>query len=365
MNILAVGECPADSPRAHAVNVTKTAGGFARLGHEVTLAMLPAEESSMHESLAARFCEPNLKRRSLAADAVGDSAVEIAREIRAEVVYARSFHAAAACSRAGFPTVLETHAHAGDRNPLLLRTLALAASGGPLAGVATISQTLRTYYTECGADPSRVHVVPDGVDLEMFTPPATPPLAPWRGDGRPHAVYAGHLYDYKGIPTILDAAAMLPHWSFDLVGGMPEDIAAVTKRIASRGLKNVILHGQRPYAEVPRWLWCADALLLVPLATDPSANWTSPVKLGEYLASGAPIIASDIPGLRAWVGEPEVAWCEPGNAAALAEAIRGIRNESQASRDSRRRAARSRAEMYCYPRRARSLLEIAGILEHA
>lgn len=358
MKVVVFGEFPADSPRAHAINVTKTAGGFARLGHDVTLVCRAPEAGSSLEDLRRRYAEPGLNWKFASDDrAPSPAGGSLDTASGADVVYARSFHAAESCSGAGLATVLETHAHEGDTNPVLLRCLRLAAPGGPLRAVVTISSTLREYYISRGAAPGRVHVVPDGVDLDLFAPPANPPPPPWPNDGRPHAVYCGHLYEYKGIPTILDAAALLPDWSFDLVGGLPDDLARVRRALGDKRLSNVTLHGPRPHAEVPAWLWRADALLLPPLATDPSARWTSPVKLGEYLAAGPMIIASDIPGLRAWVDQPEVTWFPAGDAPALARALEASRNEPPALRLRRRDAARSRAAMCCYPERARHILE--------
>jgi glycosyltransferase involved in cell wall biosynthesis len=366
MRVVVFGEFEADSPRAHAINVTKTAGGFVRLGHDVTL-VCRAPLGAMHQGeLARHYGEPGLRWVFVRPDdgaAFGSGAALLASELGADFVYARSFDAAAACAAGGVPTVLETHAHVGDRNPPLLRCLALAAEGGPLAGVVTISESLRGYYASLGAAAERVRVVPDGVDLELFTPPVPVPLPRWGDDGRRHAVYAGHLYDYKGVPTMLDAAGLRPGWVFDLVGGTPEDLARVSAAVAERGLKNVVLHGARPHAEVPGWLWRADALLLPPLGDDPSARWTSPVKLGEYLAAGPMIIASDIPGLRAWVGEPEVRWFVAGDAAGLAEGLDAAAEETAEHRASRRVTARERAERYCYPARAREILKAGGVNE--
>jgi glycosyltransferase involved in cell wall biosynthesis len=366
MRVVVFGEFEADSPRAHAINVTKTAGGFERLGHDVTLVCRAPFGAMDVEGLARHYGEPGLRWvfvRPEDGTAFRSGAASLASETGADFVYARSFDAAAACAASGVPTVLETHAHVGDRNPALLRCIALAAKGGPLASVVTISESLREYYISLGAAAERVRVVPDGVDLELFTPPAPVPLPPWGDDGRRHAVYAGHLYDYKGVPTMLDAAGLRPGWEFDLVGGTPEDLARVSAVVAERGLKNVVLHGARPHAEVPRWLWRADALLLPPLGDDPSARWTSPVKLGEYLAAGPMIIASDIPGLRAWVSEPEVRWFRAGDAAGLAGGLDAAVAESLEHRASRRVAARARAEMYCYPARARAILAAAGLKE--
>lgn len=184
----------------------------------------------------------------------------------------------------------------------------------------TISETLREYYAAQGADASKIRVLPDAVDLSMFLRPGDPGPSPYRS-GRANVAYAGHLYDYKGIPTILEAAARLPDIDFHLVGGWPEDVERHRRTVEERDLGNVTLHGLRKYSEVPAYLWHADLLLLPPSGDHPSAAWTSPVKLGEYLASGVPVISTDIPALRTWLTDNESEFIAPDDGNEMAGAI--------------------------------------------
>jgi glycosyltransferase involved in cell wall biosynthesis len=370
MRVAIASDIELGSHRAHAINVVKTAGGFARLGHEARV-FLRGSGAGLDASEAARaYAEPDLeielapvppprraevqtpaRQREFARWAVAE-----ALAWGADVLYARHFETGLAGAAAGLPTVVETHAYVGDTNPALLKTLAASRESG--LAVTTISPTLREYYIRRGADPGRVAVVPDGVDLEMFTPAGEPGPCPFsRGAWRAHAVYAGHLYDYKGTPTILEAAALAPDVAIELVGGMAEDVARVRERAA--GLTNVRVHGMREYAQVPSWLWHADVLLLPPSAREPSAAWTSPVKLGEYLASGRPVVASRIPGLRTWVDEPVVRWFEPDSGRDMARAIEVALGESDGQREQRLNEARQCAERFSYRNRARQILDAA------
>lgn len=370
MKIVAASDIEAGSLRAHAINVFKTAGGLARLGHEVTVLCRTPMEGLDPPALAALYGEPSIRWEAAPVDrrepgsaararAFADWAA--ARASGADVVYCRHFDAALACAGAGLCTILETHAYVDDPNPQLSRALgATRRADTPLRAVVTISPRLRDHYLSRGADPARVHVVPDGVDVEMFSRPAEIGRRPFeRTHPRGHAVYAGHLYDSKGIPTVLDAAGLLPGVGFDLVGGTPEDVAQT--RVRAEGKSNVRVHGMRPYAEVPRWLWHADVLLLPPSAREASAAWTSPVKLGEYLAAGAPVVASRIPGLVDWVGEPAVRWFEPDDAPSLAGAVEAALAESPEQGAVRTAAARRLAERFSYRERGAAILRAAGV----
>ena len=111
---------------------------------------------------------------------------------------------------------------------------------------------------------------------------------------------------------------------FHFIGGLQEDINRQQANAAGLNLLNVTFHGLRPHSEVPPFLWHADVLLLVPTAHHPSAAWTSPMKLGEYLSSGKPVICSDIPALRNWLNSDEAHFVNPDDPKALVNAIQKI-----------------------------------------
>jgi glycosyltransferase involved in cell wall biosynthesis len=372
MRIAVASDIELGSHRAHAINVVKTAGGFARLGHDTRVYLRQPSTPLTRSDAAATYNEPSLAfdlapppppgradyHTETRQRAFAHWLVQSILSRGADIVYARHFEAGLAAAACGLRTILETHAYIGDTNPALARALAATNRSDLNLTIVTISPALRNHYVERGADPARVAVVPDGVDVEMFAPPEDPGACPFpRSDlFRAHAVYAGHLYDYKGIPTILEAAALLPDIAFELVGGTPQDIDRTRARISDLDLRNVRLHGLRPYSQVPRYLWHADVLLLPPSAAEASAQWTSPVKLGEYLASGRPIVASRIAGLTTWVNEPAVRWFEPDSGSDLAHAITAALRESPAQAEARRLTAAALAQGFSYPERARAML---------
>ena len=326
--ICVISELQPGSSRAHAINVIKTAGGFQRAGHDVTVLCRAPDDAAHFQDPGRTYAEPALNWQFAPAavapgEAFGEWATAQAASVGCDLVVARHFEAAIECAKAGLPTVLETHAYVGDERPLLKQTFAQTqCSSNPLTAISTISHRLRDYYTSLGANPDRIHIIPDGVDIDLFARPADIGESPFESTPDPIALYAGHLYDYKGIPTIIDAARLAPDISFCLLGGLPADIACARTRAAN--LPNLHVLGTVDHRDVPRWLWHADCLLLPPSATEPSANWTSPVKLGEYLASGTPIICSDIPALRDWVDEQVVAWFNPDDAESLVASTRHL-----------------------------------------
>ena len=225
--IVCVGDFALGSRRAHAINVVKTSGGFARLGWDVLLLCREPASGLVGDALEG-YGEPELRVETLAevderthppgsdkrCAPMASWAVGRGLEFGATVMYARLMHAAVAWADRGLAAIAETHAHIGESKPGFQRLLdATARVTNPVEALCTISHRLREHYVVRGADSRRVHVVPDGVDVGLFAPPGGRVQragAEPAQDRAPLAVYAGHLYDYKGVPTILGAAALLP-----------------------------------------------------------------------------------------------------------------------------------------------------------
>jgi glycosyltransferase involved in cell wall biosynthesis len=355
MKIAVISQIRADSPKAHAINVFKTAGGFERLGHSVTVYCL---EGGGQVEPGAAYGECGLRWRfapeGLDAQGFGRWAADVAKADGAEFVYGRNFWGPLLTAEGGLASVVESHAHAGVENPMLDRVLAMTRGCEAMRGVITIGKVLADDFVRRGAEPSRVHVVADGVDFELFDGAIG---REYEGSG-PHVVYTGHLYDYKGIPTVLEAAERLGGAQFHLVGGLVEDIDRTRNRIGRMGLGNVRLHGWVEHGRIGPWTKGADVLLLPQSASEASKDWTSPVKLGEYLASGAEMVVSRIPALvEVLDGEP-VVWFEPDDAGSLARAVEVAlgRVGDEAGRARRRELARGLS----YAARAGRILEAAG-----
>jgi glycosyltransferase involved in cell wall biosynthesis len=357
MKISVISQIRADSPKAHAINVIKTAGGFERLGHSVTVYCLEPEKASEREpGLAYGECglQWRFAAEGLDAQGFGRWAADAAKADGAEFVYGRNFWGPLASAEYGMATVMESHAHVGTKNELLERVLQMTRDCEAMRAVVTIGRVLADDFVRRGAERSRVHVVADGVDFELFDGAVG---REYEGVG-PHVVYTGHLYDFKGIPTVLEAAARLGGVQFHLVGGVVEDIDRTRNRIGRMGLGNVRLHGLVEHGRVAQWTKGADVLLLPPSALEASKDWTSPVKLGEYLASGAEMVVSRIPALVDVLDGEPVVWFEPDDARSLAGAVEAAigRVGDEAGRERRREMARGLS----YAARAGRILEAAG-----
>jgi glycosyltransferase involved in cell wall biosynthesis len=131
--------------------------------------------------------------------------------------------------------------------------------------------------------------------------------------------YLGSLRSYKNIHTVIEAAELLPAgFSVELVGGEEggEELARARALVGARARVSPAL----PYGEVPALLARLD-VLLVSMGDDLyGRRLASPLKLWDYLATGTPIAAPDLPSIRGICGDGFAPYT-PGDAASLARAV--------------------------------------------
>jgi glycosyltransferase involved in cell wall biosynthesis len=190
--------------------------------------------------------------------------------------------------------------------------------------IITITQGLKDLFIKKGIDENKIIVAPDGVDLEEFDINSSKEECRKKLDlplDKKIVLYTGHLYKWKGVDVLAEAAKNLPE-NIDVyfVGGVKEDVESFKDKYS--GIKNIKIIGQRSHSEIPYWLKSADLLILPNSGKeDISKYWTSPLKLFEYMASGTPIIASDLPSIREILNDNNAVLVLPDDPEKLSKAI--------------------------------------------
>jgi glycosyltransferase involved in cell wall biosynthesis len=166
------------------------------------------------------------------------------------------------------------------------------------------------------------------------------------------------LYPWKGVDVLIEALALVPEAHGLIVGGHAgePDLGRVTRLADQLGIADrITFTGLVEPANVAAFLQSADVLVLPNPASAISTRFTSPLKLFEYLAAGRAIVASDLPAIREVLhDEVEALLVPPGNADALAAAIRRLLND-RALGSRLARAAADAAPQYSWERRAERL----------
>ena len=107
------------------------------------------------------------------------------------------------------------------------------------------------------------------------------------------------------------------------MGGLKAELDYYNEIVIKTGINNIKFVGQVNYSRVPELLNNSDILLLPATANEiKSKEYTSAMKLFEYLSVGRPIIASNIPSnTEILKNEENCLLFEPDNPKSLAEKI--------------------------------------------
>ena len=224
--------------------------------------------------------------------------------------------------------------------------------------IVTVSEVNRRCLLARGVEAGRIEVIPNGVDLDVFTY-QEPPTA---RDEPLRVLYCGTMSFWQGVDQLLEALPLVRlrlAIHLDLVGPAPrarrDDLE---RRLRRRGLAEVVtFHGAQPRGRVVELLHDAHVCVVPLSAVDRNTEQgCCPLKLIEAAAAGCPVIASDLPVVRELFRPREhyhpVA---PDDPAGLALALWDVGEES------RERARRARAHVerhYTWRRSTDALLAV-------
>jgi len=152
-----------------------------------------------------------------------------------------------------------------------------------------LSSDLENYF---GFDKNVIKVLHDAVDLEEFI--NKPEIN--NTSSKPILTYCGSLSYEKGTDLLIEAASKLEGFQIIIVGGLDADVKIYSEKARNLNINNIRFIGQVLPFEVVNYLNSSDILLLPSSGkSKKSREYTSAMKLFEYLATGVPIVASDIP----------------------------------------------------------------------
>lgn len=214
-----------------------------------------------------------------------------------------------------------------------------------------------------GIPVSKIVVLPDGVDLKLFQVRFERQLARSLlslpiNDGL--VVYAGRLSAWKGIYTLIDSIKYVERKvTVVMLGGFEGERAVVQNYVDQAGLSGrIILCGHKDHKDVPLYLQAAD-ILAIPNSgvTELSRDFTSPLKLFEYMASNRPIIASDLPSIREVLDENTAFLFRPDSPLQLANGITKLVNDAELAARLSENAFKL-VHQFSWSERARGLIDL-------
>lgn len=315
---------PVLGDKGASVHVRAFAAAASRLGHETVLACASLGEGNP---------PPPARIINLDYEAKGEPAAELDKAIQRErakltydqavpsrmlraleaakfvpdIIYERHalFHRAGVeiAARLRVPRLLEVNAPLVEEQRtfrgLSMETEARAAELNSYRGadaIIAVSEAVGEHVSKVLGRPDRVHVVPNGVDLSLFTAQDDRRAEIRKrlelGSG-PVIGFIGSFKPWHGVLALLEAFASLrsahPGIRLLAVGDGPERETVRARAYALGIADQVILPGRTPHTNIPEWLSAMD-LTVAPYQPQPDFYF-SPLKIVESMAAGRPVAA--------------------------------------------------------------------------
>lgn len=244
--------------------------------------------------------------------------------VHCHAAYPQAYVAESLRQLVGIPFVVRPHGadvlpgEAIRRSPRLESRMRLAL----MAADAVIAQggSLREVVIELGVEPGRLTIINNGVDVAAFAS-AQPFPHP-----RPYILGIGSLVPHKGFDLLVEAYSRLRNPCVDLlIAGDGAEASALGELVQRLGLGDRVrllgpVTGDRKVS-----LYRSATCFVCPSRREPFAN-----VILEALASGLPVVATDVGGNRELV-RPDMngLLSQPESPAALAAAIQRVLDDPQ------------------------------------
>jgi glycosyltransferase involved in cell wall biosynthesis len=169
-------------------------------------------------------------------------------------------------------------------------------------GVVALTPRLKTHIESYGVPPSRIRLLPCGVDTTSFSPgPRNVELLAEWGIKRDDVVllFMGTIYRFSGLDQAIRDLPQLKRQNRNvkiLIVGHGEDEARLKQLAIDSGVAtDVVFTGLQPYSLLPEFIRSAD-ICINPFELNGITQDILPNKLFQYLACGKPLVATLLPG---------------------------------------------------------------------
>jgi len=187
-----------------------------------------------------------------------------------------------------------------------------------------VSQGVKDYLS-LWVQPSKVHVIPNGVNHHRFYKETEPTVRFFPEDKEVFTVgFVGSLKPWHGLVHLVNAFVQLhqrvPEARLLVVGDGPERVA-IEAMLARENLQSVVhFTGAVLPEEIPSLLGAMDTAV-APYPAD-LKFYFSPLKVVEYMAAGLPVVVSDLGQLSRLVEHGKTGLlCVPEDESAIADAL--------------------------------------------
>ena len=303
MKMIYIANSIMPSRSANSIQVMKMSEAFAKKDIEITL-LIPLNLKNVFNKtdLFDFYCISNKFkiRKMLALPGKGIALFYLMAMIfsffkKPDIIYTRQLEAAMLASICHKRFILEMHGDLIDKvDRLFFKKISTSSY---FLRLILISNYLERIFLTYGFDKQKISVLPDGVDISMF---GNKKIMEHK---RVRVGYGGHLFKGRGIEIIEKLSVLMQDIDFYLWGGTEELLKYWRNR--TKNIKNIFFKGFVKNVVLAEELINCD-ILIMPYQEEVSvfgnkgntARWMSPMKMFEYMATGRPIISSDLAAIK-------------------------------------------------------------------
>jgi glycosyltransferase involved in cell wall biosynthesis len=233
-----------------------------------------------------------------------------------------------------------------------------------VATTFVVSEESRERCLSLGVDPKRVVLVgntPANPEALRMKWPSPADIDDVTSAGRPTAIFVGNIYADRGLSYAIDAMTLVARQiptAILIIVGEGRDRAFLEAKVTREDMgKHVRFLGWKHHSEHPAYLRHAHIGLL-PFVETQHIRITLANKLFDYMGSGIPIVASDVPSMRRIIDETKTGVLVPAsNSVALASAMVRLFKNDELRAEMGRNGVAAIAGKYDWAKDARRFLE--------
>lgn len=177
--------------------------------------------------------------------------------------------------------------------------------------ILTLSPELSDYVIKLGAPENKVGLLPLGVDIRQFRPSvdSSDLKKKWKiKEDEPVILFIGTLFDFSGMDKFLSDFSLIkkevPKAKLLIVGDGPQR-SRLENIIKELKLEiDVIITGFQPFSAMPAYINMA-AVGINPFLITGATRDIFPGKIIQFLACGKVIVATPLPGMKAFLPQDE------------------------------------------------------------
>lgn len=290
-----------DRRAGDAIHVRELTRNLAALGHRIdVIAEAGGADLASADGVHVNSAEGR-NTGALVAHAFG-----LARGARPDVVYERRLtpKVGLAVSRLiGAPLFVEVNGlpdeeraiqEGGRPAPMRVRRWARRRLLRRARAVVTVSEGIRrNLRVRYGVEDAKMHVIPNGVNLDLFRPmDREAARAHLKLPSKVHVLgFTGRLNPWQGVDLLIRSLPLVRerHEAIAMIVGEGPDRGRLERLASTVGVREAVhFVGVVPYATVPAYIGAFD----VAFSVKPPLIPGSPLKVREYLACGRPVVAS-------------------------------------------------------------------------